>query len=244
MDATRRLTVSTQELRIPAIVVVAGTSLIGASAGSLGGPFAAALFGLVGFAGGGLAVLVSLRLNRSPRRAMFANAALYVATLAMAALTGVGFQIMPIMDISIDQAPQFFADLVRPPIGDAEALPYYVVNTSLEWLLIPAALVLNGWIPKRQRLIVAAAVTFFALRVWSYLYFIPDILDWNQGTTGQPLTAAELEQAALWVDLSWIRVAMDAVIAMLLLGAAFIPAVGPRSRKASDANHDREVAVS
>jgi hypothetical protein len=69
-------------------------------------------------------------------------------------------------------------------------------------------------------------------------------LDWNQGTTGQPLTAAELEQAALWVDLSWVRLAMDALIAMLLLGAAFVPAVGPHSRESSGADHEREVAVS
>jgi hypothetical protein len=59
---------SAPELRIPAIAVVVGTSLIGASAGSLGGPFPAAIFGAVGFAWGVLVVLIGARLIRSPRR--------------------------------------------------------------------------------------------------------------------------------------------------------------------------------
>ena len=79
-----------------------------------------------------------------------------------------------------------------------------------------------------------AATMFFALRVWSYLYFIPDILDWNQGTTGQPLSADQLDQAAFWVDLSWIRLGADATIALLLLGAAFIPVGSHRCAEPSN----------
>jgi hypothetical protein len=70
MDATR-LAGFVPELRIPGIAVVVGTSLIGASAGSLGGPFPAAIFGAVGFAWGVLCVLIAARLIRSPRRATF-----------------------------------------------------------------------------------------------------------------------------------------------------------------------------
>jgi hypothetical protein len=243
MGATR-LAGFVPELRIPAIAVVVGTSLIGASAGSLGGPFPAAVFGAVGFAWGVLVVLIAARLIRAPRRATFGNLALYAATFATACLTGVGLHSMPIMAVSVDRAPQFFADLVRPPVGDAEALPFYLLNTPLEWLLIPAALVLNAWIPTRQKLILIAAVMFFALRVWSYVYFIPQILDWSEGQAGQPLTAAQLEQATLWVDLSWIRLAMDAAIALLLLGAAFVPAVVARSPELSDADQPRGVVVS
>jgi len=219
--------------RIPAIATVAGTSLVGFTAGTLGGPVAAMIFGAVGFLWGLLAVVVARRATRSSRRTIFANVSLYAATFAITCLAGVGLQIMPIMDVSITHAPQFFADLVRPPIGDAEALPYYLLNTPLEWLLIPAALLLNARIPKRRTLIMIAATIFFALRVWSYLYFVPDILDWNQGTTGQPLSADQLDQAALWVDLSWIRLGADAAIALLLLRAAFIPVASADVRESS-----------
>jgi hypothetical protein len=219
--------------RVPVIVAVAGTSLVGLSAGTLGGPVAAMIFGAVGLLWGLLAFFVAKRLARSPRHAAFANVSLYAATFAITCLTGVGLQIMPIMDLTVAAAPQFFADLVRPPIGDAEALPYYLLNTPLEWLLIPAALLLNARIPKRRTLVLTAATLFFALRVWSYLYFIPDILEWNQGMTGQPLSSDQLDQAVLWVDLSWIRLGLDAAIALLLLGAAFVPAASADPRDAS-----------
>jgi hypothetical protein len=219
--------------RIPAIVAVAGTSLIGFTAGTLGGPVAAMISGAVGFLWGMLAVFVAKRLTRSAHRVAFANISLYAATFAITCLTGVGFQIMPIMDLTVAQAPQFFADLVRPPIGDAEALPYYLLNTPMEWLLIPGALLVNARIPTRRTLILIAAMIFFAMRVWSYLYFIPDILDWNQGMTGQPLSADQLDQAVLWVDLSWIRLGADAVMSLLLLGAAFIPAASADVRELS-----------
>jgi hypothetical protein len=220
--------------RIPAIAAVAGTSLVGVSAGTLGGPVAAMIFGAVGLLWGLLAFVVARRLTGSSRRATFANVSLYAAAFAITCLTGVGLQIMPIMDLTVNHAPQFFADLVRPPIGDAEALPYYLLNTPLEWLLIPTALLLNARIPKRRTLILIAATMFFALRVWSYLYFVPDILDWNQGTTGQPLSADQLDQAVFWVDLSWIRLGADGAIALLLLGAAFIPVASPEMRESSN----------
>jgi hypothetical protein len=241
MDTTR---LAEAGVRTPTLVAVAGTTLIGASAGSLGGPIPAAILGAVGFAWGVVVVLIAARLIRSPRRATFSNVALYAATFATACLTGVGLHDMPIMAVSVDGAPQFFADLVRPPVGDAEALPFYLLNTPLEWLLIPAALLLNAWIPKRRKLILVATVIFIALRVWSYVYFIPQILDWGEGQAGQPLTAAQLEQATLWVDLSWIRLAMDAAIALLLLGAAFVPAAVTHSSELNDAAQPRSAVVS
>ena len=85
---------------------------------------------------------------------------------------------MPIMAVSVDRAPQSFADLLRPPVGDAEAT-FHLLNTPLEWLLIPAALVLNAWIPKRATLILVATVIFVALRVWSHVYYTPDF-DWSE----------------------------------------------------------------
>jgi hypothetical protein len=52
---------------------------------------------------------------------------------------------MPIMDVSVTPVPQF-----RPPIGGG-SLPYYLLNTPLEGLLIPAALWLSARNPKRRR---------------------------------------------------------------------------------------------
>src|SRR5215216_5088231 len=91
--------------RLPAIATVAGTSLVGITAGTLGGPVAAMIFGAVGFLWGLLAVVVARRLTRSSHRAMLANIGLYTATFAITCLTGVGLQIMPIMDLTVAEAP-------------------------------------------------------------------------------------------------------------------------------------------
>lgn len=72
---------------------------------------------------------------------------------------------------------------------------------------MPAVLLLTWQVPQQRRLVLTAAVLFVAMRVWTYLYFVPQISDWSQGTT--PLTPVQLDQARTWVGLSWIRVAVD-----------------------------------
>lgn len=212
-----------ETLRTPAaLTVLAATTAVGAAAGSLGGRVAATIFAATGLLWGCLAVLTASWLSRSEdRRQRWANLSLFGAALAAALLTGAGLQAMLIMDASVSEAPQFFADLVRPPIGDAEALPYYLLNTPLEWLLVPAALLLNWPAQGRRILILAAAALFYPLRLWTYLYFVPKIIAWGEGSAAGPLSAAQLDQANLWVDLSWIRLAMDAAVAVLLIAAAF-----------------------
>ena len=53
------------------------------------------------------------------------------------------------------------------------------MNSLMEWLLIPAALFCNWHIPKRRTFIVIAAVAFYAMRVWSYVYFVPNIFEFG-----------------------------------------------------------------
>ncbi|GAB3426648.1 hypothetical protein [Flindersiella endophytica] len=78
------------------------------------------------------------------------------------------------------------------------SIPYYiVVNSILEVLIIPAVIVL-GWRPGPRRvLILATAATYFAMRVWTYLAFVPARLGWADAEhSTQVLTAAQRHQAA------------------------------------------------
>ncbi|MEQ7009453.1 hypothetical protein ABN028_25090 [Actinopolymorpha sp. B17G11] len=106
------------------------------------------------------------------------------------------------------------------------SIPYYVVvNSLLEVLLIPGVLYL-GWRPgKRRALLVTGAVMYFAMRVWTYLAFVPARLGWAETEhTTQSLTTAERQQAAsdlMLNDPRWIPIlAMFA----LFLFAAHLPA--------------------
>jgi hypothetical protein len=62
------------------------------------------------------------------------------------------------------------------------------------------------------------------MRAWSYLYFVPRILDWVDQPAGQPFSAEQLDQIRAWVALSWVRGAVDGLMFVLLLLAMLVPA--------------------
>jgi hypothetical protein len=93
---------------------------------------------------------------------------------------------------------------------------FYAIHGPFEWMIMPALLMLNWHRPGRRWLIVAAAVAFYTGRVASALYFAPQALDWADNPAG-----ADLDQVSLWMNLNWLRTAVqDTLTAILLLLAA------------------------
>jgi hypothetical protein len=101
------------------------------------------------------------------------------------------------------------------------SIPYYIaVNSILEVLVIPAIIAL-GWRPGPRRvLILVTAGAYFAMRVWTYLTFVPARLGWAEaGQSTQVLTEAERRQASddlMLDDPRWIP--------LLVMFAAFLVA--------------------
>jgi hypothetical protein len=96
---------------------------------------------------------------------------------------------------------------------------FYAIHALFEWVLMPALLMLNWHRPGRRWLVLAAAVAFYAGRVASGLYFAPRALDWGEHPAG-----ADLDQIQLWMNLNWIRGAVqDITTAVLLLLTAALP---------------------
>jgi hypothetical protein len=96
-------------------------------------------------------------------------------------------------------------------------------NVPTELVVIPGLLVL-GWRPGVRRILfVTAAATYFVLRIWTYLTFAPDRLDFAEAERSTTvLTAADKEQyaAALHVDdPRWVLILL--IFAILLLAAFF-----------------------
>jgi hypothetical protein len=103
-------------------------------------------------------------------------------------------------------------------------IPYYITaNAPLELVVMPTLLVLGWRAGKRRLLIVAGATLYFAMRVWTYLAFVPARLGFAEsGHTAAPMTAAERHQA--YVDLKvddprWILVLT--IFAVFLVAASF-----------------------
>jgi hypothetical protein len=68
-------------------------------------------------------------------------------------------------------------------------------------------------------------MAFYAMRLWSYVYFVPNIFEFGALPPDGPFSAEVVEQFRMWVNLSWLRFAIqDLLPYLLLLLAAFVPA--------------------
>jgi hypothetical protein len=101
-------------------------------------------------------------------------------------------------------------------------IPYYIiVNSILEILVIPGVIAFS-WRPGPRRvLVLAGAALYFAMRVWTYLAFVPARLGWaDEDHAAQALTAEERRQAAQDLMLNDPRWALLlAMLAIFLIAA-------------------------
>jgi hypothetical protein len=84
-------------------------------------------------------------------------------------------------------------------------------------------LLLNWHIPKRRTLIVIAAVVYYAMRVWTYVYFVPNIFEFGAIPPEGPFSAEVVERFRIWVNLSWLRFGFDISTNLFFLLSAFVP---------------------
>jgi hypothetical protein len=205
---------------VPALVVV---SAIGFS--TLGGFSAALIAGTLALGWTLLLGFIAMRLARSEsRRAALANGSMFLVTLAMGLMAGGGLPYQLLLSAGLSTPSTTFT-LIHPPFSDTSNVFIITMYSLMEWLLIPAALFCNWHIPKRRTLIVIAAVAFYAMRVWSYIYFVPNIFEFGALPPDGPFSAEVVERFRMWVNLNWIRIAIQEILTyLLLLLAAFVPA--------------------
>jgi hypothetical protein len=205
---------------VPALVVV---SAIGFS--TLGGIGAALVAGSLALGWSLFLGFIAMRLARSEsRKAALANGSVFLATLALGVMASGRLPSQLLLSAGLSTPSTTFT-IVHPPFAGTSNLFIITMNSLMEWLLIPAALFLNWHIPKRRTLIVIAAAAFYAMRVWSYVYFVPNIFEFGALPPDGPFSAEVVERFRMWVNLNWLRFAIQDVLTYLLfLLAAFVPA--------------------
>jgi hypothetical protein len=174
---------------------------------------------------GSLVGFIAMRVARSEsRRAALANGSMFLATLGAGLMAG-GALLQQMLASAGLGTPSTAFTIIHPPFGGSFSLFIITMNSLMEWLLMPVALFLNWHIPKRRTLIVIAAAAFYAMRLWSYIYFVPNIFEFGALPPDGPFSAEVVEQFRMWVNLSWLRFALQDVLTyLLLLLAAFVPA--------------------
>ena len=149
------------------------------------------VLGMLGMALGGLlwALVLGFIAGRLARReswrARLANASLFVGIIAVGLTIGGGFMYASMMD-----GPGRAVDHVRRSVGTrAAAVPYFIILTTMELLLVPLLVFWNWNIgPRRKALVLIGVAAYLAMRVWTYLVFAEMRLDISQ----QTLSAADV----------------------------------------------------
>jgi hypothetical protein len=204
------------------IVIFALVLMGGLGASVLGPPIMSILGAAVGLGWSLLLILVAARIGSNERRRYYAaNTSILLAAFIAGVLVGHGILDTSLRSTALAQIPQFYHLFARPPLADVFFIIPVIENSLLEWLLIPLALLLNWDIPQRRKLLIVAAVMYYAMRAWTYLHFAPLVMNWA-ALPAEAFTSALLEQNRRWVTLSWFRVATDALVYGLFLLAALV----------------------
>ncbi|RYE23611.1 MAG: transposase [Sphingobacteriales bacterium] len=94
---------------------------------------------------------------------------------------------------------------------------FWIVIHSIHELTFIAAIIFCWKIdPVRTWLLVLFTI-HFAVRVWTIIYFAPNIMDFQKIANGAPAPADLLQRVAAWRTLNYIRVGMFIAVSLGLL---------------------------
>jgi hypothetical protein len=199
----------------PYVIVSFATTLIGALGSSLGGPIASIIGAIVGLGWGigfgFLSAWLSRRWPNISRRWLFMG--------AFIAATLFGGSLFAMLLYVASPTSENIHALMRPPWKGGFTF-FVIFNSLMEWLVIPLAVFLNWQHTRRRSLLIACGVLFYLSRVWTYIYFVPQIFQFMRIPATEPISVDVANGVLKWVNLSWIRCAIDGVVAILFLRAA------------------------
>ena len=178
---------------------------------------------LAGAVWAGMIGLVASRVRRKPTVSAWVEDGLVaLGTTAMALFAFGGAIGLMMLGSALDSSSitgETMVTMFLPSIPIAIA-----ANVPTELFVIPGLLILAWRTGFRRVLIVVAAGLYFVLRVWTYLVFASDRLDFadaERSTT--PLTAAERDQFAAAFHVDDPRRILNLLIFAVFLLAAFLP---------------------
>jgi hypothetical protein len=154
---------------------------------------------------------------------MMAKRFLYLSTFFAITLFG-GSLFAMMLYASARGAAEPMLSLIRPPFKGGFTF-FVIFNSDMEWLLLPATLFLNWRLPARRKPILYGAILYYCARAWTYIYFVPAIFKLMAVPAGIPISPELTSEIMRWVNLSWIRCAVDGILAALLLFATSRPYV-------------------
>ena len=193
--------------KYPYFITVPATALV-VALGSRG--LALGTSGIVGAAALGVlwAIVLGMVVERLARldhwKQRLANGSVLIVIVASGLMLGGGLMYGLLMRAAAGASAEVLSAMMQPTI------PFFIIlNTPLELAVVPCAIFANWHNRTRRRLILIAAASFYALRVWSYLVYVPN----RMAIASRPLSP---------VDLEWFQRSMEVDYRALLLAIVFV----------------------
>jgi hypothetical protein len=153
-------------------------------------------------------------------KAIVASWSLILLCFSMAAALGGGlYESIVLMPLWSKSPPASFA-IIQPGTGVPLQRFWIPVHVAITLCLI-VALVLTWGEPTVRRLLLLALVSYLVMRVWSGLFFIPEMLAFQKVPLDAAPSAALSARVAKWTYWTWFREPLDILSLLCALLALY-----------------------
>lgn len=149
---------------------------------------------------------------------LFSNISLMVTITAVALAIGGGIYEGSVVNPQWSKNPPQSLSLVQEDTGiplQKFWIPVHIFIT----VAILLALGLNWKVPTRRTFILIAIASYIVMRVWSFAYFIPEMLAFQKVSLTDLPSTDIISRIQKWTNLTWWRTPLDFITFFCLLWA-------------------------
>jgi hypothetical protein len=143
-------------------------------------------------------------------KAVVAQWSLILLCFSMAAAIGGGFYESIVLTPLWSKSPPSSFSIIQPGTGVSLQRFWIPVHVAIT-LCIILALVLTWGEPTVRHLLLVALVSYIVMRVWSGLFFIPEMLAFQQIPLDAAPSAALSARVSRWTFWTWFREPLDII---------------------------------
>ena len=141
---------------------------------------------------------------------------LLLSSAAVALMLGGGIYESVVISPQWSSAPPGSFRIIQKSTG-VPLQRFWIPVHSIITVVLIGALVTNWKFPERRDLIIAALASYIIMRLWSALYFIPEMLRFQKIPLEGEASAELLARVSRWTMLTWFREPLDLITQFCLL---------------------------
>lgn len=141
---------------------------------------------------------------------VWANISLSIAIFSLAVALGGGFYESVVINPQWSQNPPTSFALIQENTG-VPLQKFWIPTHILISVAVLLALFLNWKVPTRRNLIFVALGSYAIMRAWSFMYFIPEMLEFQKIALESAQSDDLLGRVSKWKTLTYWRMPLDLI---------------------------------